>query len=501
MSWQRLFSTPLIDSYQQLLGQSSQKALSDAEFAGYMPWLELHHAHILSAPMGERHLRLWEWFESLTPGIKPDARVEIWPRGGAKSSTAELGVAYVGSKLSRRYCLYVSETQDQADKHVAAIASAMEREGVERSLNKYGNSRGWRRNQLRCANGFNVEALGLDTAARGIKLDEFRPGLIIFDDIDNQNDSPKVTEKKERSIKTSVIPAGSTDCAVLFIQNMIMEDGIVAKLYDGRADFLLKRDVPPFEPAAVGLEIERMEDPDRKGRMIYAVKSGMPTWEGQNLKTIEAQINEWGLDAFLRESQHEVHGADGVFFDISALRRTDPEARPRMASLCRAWDFAATQDGGDYSVGSLVGLDEHEVTYFHDVVRGQWGTDLVWKKVFQTARDDREKYGAVVVCIPIDPGSAGKSWAYKLAAELRKEGFTVILLPTQGKKAVRVKPLQKEFNQGNVVVPKDAPWLPDWEQEFRRFREDEEHAYDDQVDSGGDAYKGACKPAFHIGGL
>lgn len=120
-----------------------------------------------SHALAQRHIRLWEWAESLEEGFAPRARVEVWPRGGGKSTTAELVVVRIGVQLKRRYVLYVSATQEQADKHVGAIATFMERAGLQRSLNVYGHSKGWRRNQLRAENGFNVEALGLDTAARG----------------------------------------------------------------------------------------------------------------------------------------------------------------------------------------------------------------------------------------------------------------------------------------------------------------------------------------------
>jgi hypothetical protein len=55
----------------------------------------------------------------------------------------------------------------------------MERAGFERELNKYGSSKGWRRNQIRTSDGFKVDAIGLDTAARGFKIDEDRPDFIV----------------------------------------------------------------------------------------------------------------------------------------------------------------------------------------------------------------------------------------------------------------------------------------------------------------------------------
>ena len=92
----------------------------------------------------------------------------------------------------RRYCVYVRETQDQANDSVSNIRGMLEsdRLGVyypamgQPSLGKFGQKQGWRRERLQTASGFIVDALGLDTAARGLKIGVQRPDLIIFDDID-----------------------------------------------------------------------------------------------------------------------------------------------------------------------------------------------------------------------------------------------------------------------------------------------------------------------------
>ena len=83
---------------------------------GWKAWLAKHFPHVATAPMAERHERVWEWFDAIQPGEQPPRpRVEIWPRGGAKSTTIELGTAYVGARLARQFVLYISETQAQAD--------------------------------------------------------------------------------------------------------------------------------------------------------------------------------------------------------------------------------------------------------------------------------------------------------------------------------------------------------------------------------------------------
>ncbi|MBS1725372.1 MAG: phage terminase large subunit [Armatimonadetes bacterium] len=455
----------------------------------YRSWLSTNFPHIVSYPLSPRHHRLWQWFDSLKPGEYQPAQVEPWPRGGAKSTTSELGTAYIGSKaeLPRRYVLYVSETQDQADKHVAAIATLLEAIGIDRSLSVYGHSKGWKRNQLRTASGFNVESLGLDTAARGIKLDEFRPDLIIFDDIDNQEDNGKATEKKIRAITTSIIPAGSRDCCILFLQNLIIENGIMSQLVDGRADFLLDRIVGEPEPAVRNLVVETFERED--GRNVHRIVSGEPTWAGQDLQSCEELINKIGLRAFLRESQHEVAGADGVFFHSTKL--VTVECLEPFDEVAIAFDIGATEGGGDYTVGAAVGKQSNDVIVVIDVLRGQWGSDGYERRIVEFCiyvRDDpRILYKKLKVRIPQDPGAAGKLWAEKMVRILQKAGFKdVAAYPVSKKKSVRARTWQAYVNDGNARLLKGT-WNTDFRDEHQGFKEDESHVHDDQVDATSDA--------------
>ena len=242
----------------------------------WRPWVAERFPQTATAPFAPRHENLWEWFDALTPGIKPRPRVEVWPRGGAKSSSGELGCVRVGAKLTRRFVLYVCETQDQADKHVQSVAEHFEGLGVGRAVNPFGNSKGWRKNQIRTANGFNVAGIGMDTATRGIRLGKFRPDLIIFDDIDGRLDTAKTIKKKIAIITQSLLPAGSSDCAVLFLQNLIHAASIVSTLVNGTAEFLYNREVPCVETAVIDLTY--VAEPQADGSLYYRVTGGFPTW-------------------------------------------------------------------------------------------------------------------------------------------------------------------------------------------------------------------------------
>ncbi|EXU24254.1 terminase-like family protein [Acinetobacter baumannii 24845_7] len=74
----------------------------------------------------------------------------------------------------------------------------------------------------------------------------------------------------------------------------------------------------------------------------------------------------------------------------------------------RAWDFGATENEGDFTVGVREALGADGFTYIVDVTRGQLGPDNVNKRLKQTTELDGKN---VTVRIPQDPGQAGKSQA------------------------------------------------------------------------------------------
>ncbi len=269
----------------------------------YVAWLRASFPQAISSSLAPRQHAAWAWLRDLQHGQSTPACIQCVPRGGGKSTTAEIGAVYVGMRHTRRFVLYVSATQAQADIHVQAIATKLEALSVGRSLNRYGQSKGWTQQLLRTDHGFNVLSLGLDAAARGIKLDDYRPDLIILDDVDARHDSVTAVEKKIATITESILPAGSPDCTVLFVQNMIHAESVMARVLDGRADMLQDRMPPIMEPALQDFSHHQIMQPD--GTIRY-VLSGIPTWDGQSVAMCTEQANRWGLTAFRRESQHDV---------------------------------------------------------------------------------------------------------------------------------------------------------------------------------------------------
>jgi hypothetical protein len=138
-----------------------------------------------------------------------------------------------------------------------------------------------------------------------VKVEEQRPDLEIYDDIDDKHDSAGATARKIKTITTSLLPAGSSNAATLGIQNLIIPDGVFSRLADGRADFLTERIVSGPYPAVHALETVKVED-EETGTWQDVITGGEATWEGQGLEVCQRDINKFGLAAFLQECQHDV---------------------------------------------------------------------------------------------------------------------------------------------------------------------------------------------------
>lgn len=476
-------------------------------------WLARYFPHAAYFPNADHHEEIWDWLEDLQPGVRPQPLVAVLARGGGKSTTVELGVTRIGAKLTRRFALIVSATQEQADSRVQAIAAHFEKLNVERAVNKFGHAKGWRRDQLRVANGFNVAGLGLDVSVRGIKLDEFRPDIIVIDDVDNHSDTLIAVEKKIAILTKSVLPAGTADLAVLAVQNLVWEESIFSRLAHASstpADFLLDRRLIGPIPAINGFRCDPVRQSD--GKNLYRITEGEAVWAGQSIETCESYINTYGLKSFLEEMQHEVASPDGFVFATSRIPSIDPQDVPPLVAVRFCWDLAATEGGGDWTVGALMGRAENQTYYILGVIRGQWSSERVNAAIHLSTAAYRSEYPDLQVHVPQDPGQAGKAMAQQMRREFAEHDLKTSLVGRRGK-IDRGRKFVDECNKGNVyLVRKDLPdaldkksgqgliyhdlkrdksWQ-DWHMrlldEFRRFREDEPNQLDDQYDAATDAY-------------
>lgn len=390
------------------------------------------------------HERFWKWVWSIDADSRPHPFVAIWPRGGGKSSSAEIAAVALAARGIRRYILYVSGTQEQADKHLDAIAAILESpeveryypEMAERALNKFGSSRGWRRNRLTTAAGVVIDAVGLRTGARGVKFEQQRPDLIILDDVDELDDSPEMTAKKIETFTKTIMPTGGDSPATLAIQNLIIPDGLFARLApdaEEPATFLADRIVSGPIPAVRNLEYTEAD-----GRVT--ITGGDATWPGQSLDVCQQQINDWGIDAFLAEAQHNPRARGETivkrewFTGQNRYNVHDERLLSTVMARFMSWDTAeSTAEGSAYSAVTV-----------GDLVPYRGGYAILVREVWR----DRVEFVGLLDAME----TVGRRWGFHERSPQRMEG-TIVEYASSGRQVVQLA----RANVGTLRLQ-----APDW---------------------------------------
>jgi predicted phage terminase large subunit-like protein len=175
--------------------------------------------------------------------------------------------------------------------------------------------------------------------------------------------------------------------------------------------------------------------------------------------------------------------------------------------LCRWWDKAGTKGGGDWTVGTLMGLDNEGRFWVLDVIRVRLDSYEREKLIQDTARIDGRD---VIVGLEQEGGSGGKQSAEYTAKALAGYRTQIIKVGvSDGDKETRADPFSSQVNAGNVYVPTNQwqgaettgewiDWAKDWVEELKYFPASR---YKDQVDSASMAFVVCWKPNKTVGGM
>lgn len=159
----------------------------------------------------------------------------------------------------------------------------------------------------------------------------------------------------------------------------------------------------------------------------------------------------------------------------------DPDDKPWMQSRRRAWDLAASEGGGDYSVGGLVTKDVDDVFYVQDITRFQKGANEVMDEVKVTAFTD-----GVSVPVLIEGSRNGDGLAVIAFYKRELKNYTVTMARAEGSKEERARPYSTLMQQGRVKLPrgkdgKSPDWVAPFIDEHRKMMGDgRKGRYDDQ---------------------
>lgn len=223
----------------------------------------------------------------------------------------------------------------------------------------------------------------------------------------------------------------------------------------------------------ISLPAEAKED-DALGR-----KPGEWLWSdgeygyGKQLEELKAKTPARTWSALYQQSPAP---DDGDYFQSDWLKPYEKLPDRKTMRVYGASDYAVTEDGGDYTVHILVGLDPEGRMYLLDLWRGQKAGD-VWIEKF---------CDLVLKWKPIgwaeETGQIKSAIGPFLERRMRERKAYVARkqFPTRGDKSVRAQSIRGRMALEGLYVPQFAPWFADLRAELLSFPAGK---HDDQVDA------------------
>ena len=214
----------------------------DMEFFGraYFP-------HYFSRPSPEFHRELDNiWQQGVLKGEYPTTpakvkkisrmngtkRVVAAPRGHAKSTSLTFkGSIHAIVYEYKHYPIIISDSSEQAEGFLDNIR--VEFEENEALKEDFGSLVGkvWRSNVLITSTNIKVEAIGSGKKIRGRKHRNWRPDLLVLDDIENDENvrTPEQRKKLESWFLKAVSKAGDDYTDIIYIGTLLHYDSLLAK--------------------------------------------------------------------------------------------------------------------------------------------------------------------------------------------------------------------------------------------------------------------------------
>jgi predicted phage terminase large subunit-like protein len=208
-------------------------------------------------------------------------------------------------------------------------------------------------------------------------------------------------------------------------------------------------------------------------------------------EVLQKSEKEMGAYGYAAQILQDPVPLGGGMFQVAKIELVDA-VTVRLVREVRSWDKAGTKDGGNWSVGVRMGVDDKGIYWIIDVIRVQYGSAEREALIKQTADLDGDN---VRVILEIEGGSGGKESGENTVRNLA--GHSIITFHPTGDKESRAYPFSSQVGAGNVKCL-NRPWTKDYLEELRFFPLSK---FTDQVDASSGAFNRLVRKKVRVGGL
>lgn len=227
-----------------------------------------------------------------------------------------------------------------------------------------------------------------------------------------------------------------------------------------------------------GWQIREHQDEGWEVLSLPAIsEDGKALWPSQyNVETLEKIRRNLGPRDWSALYQQSPAPEDGTYFLKEWFTPVDSHPPLDVLRVYGASDYAVTDNGGDYTVHIVIGIDPAGRMWLLDLWRKQATADVwidSWCDLVKQWKPSQWAEEAGQINASVGPFLSRR--ALETGASTWRRQF-----PSRHDKAIRARSIQGRLAMQGLMVPRDAPWLADFLSELMSFPNGKN---DDQADA------------------
>lgn len=295
------------------------------------------------------HVRIAEHLEAIERGDIDRLMIFMPPRHGkSELASRRFPAWYLGRNPTKQVIAasYNSDLATDFGRDVRNIVASPEFGDVFRSVSLRPDSKAADRMNTNRGGVYIAAGVGTATTGRGAHLGLIDDPFKDREDADSETQREKVWNWYRSTFYTRLMPGG----AIVLIQTRWHEDDLAGRLLDSQASEWTVLELPAIDKAGAAL---------------------WPEW--YDVPALERIKNSIGPREWSALYQQRPQPDEGTFFQREWLRGWD--IRPAHMNIYGSSDYAVTEDGGDFTVHRVWGVDHQDRLYRLDGWRGQTASD------------------------------------------------------------------------------------------------------------------------------
>ena len=415
-------------------------------------------------PIPNFHREVWEIYCSDVEQAGAAA-----PRGHAKSTS--LTHAYLLASMLFRtdsYAILVSTNEELAIEHLGDITRELvENEDLINDFEIKGfitNSKTEIIVEFKDGEQFRILARGSGQKMRGRKWRGMRPGLIVCDDLedDEQVENKERRDKFRRWFFRAVKPALRRGGKLRIHGTVLHEDALLTRLLKDKSWVTkLYRAHRGFDDFSEILWPEQFnEDALRAIRQSF--------------------IEQFDASGYSQEYLNDPFDNTEAYLKKDWFQEMEEDDFEKEFKRCVGVDFAISKaDKANRTSMTVGGQDNKNIIHHLDQHVGRWDTTEIMEAMFEI-QEQHEPY-----CFFVEDGVIWKAITPILNKEMRERNVFINCVPLSPMKdkATKGRSFQKRMKAGACRFNKKAPWYAAYEAELLRFTGFSDAVLDDQFDS------------------